>query len=232
MQQKIELSSSSTGLGDILLLTSVCKNLLAQNKKPKVILPERIARFSILFDGLADVEIGEREFHTQDIGDGHYSTRKLRNFFEKAELLDNKPLVLHSNQESEEWVKDFLADKKNPIIFVPYCAKQWHEVRSFKLDTSIKVIDHLISTGYTPILCESSSNPVPISIENKLTDLPLSKYICLLRKVANYYGCNTGDMHLAIAVNCVCCVIQPKSNPFFNENEWNYSHPSIQYISV
>lgn len=230
--EKIELSCSSTGLGDILLLTSVCKNLLSKEKKAKIILPKKIERFSILFDGLADVEIGERDAHTPDIGGGHYSTRKLRNFFEEADLLDNKPLVLHSDKESEKWVNEYLADKKNPIIFVPYCAKQWHDVRSFKLEQCSYAIEKLIDIGLTPILCESSSNPVPISIENKLTDLPLSKYICLMRKVGNYYGCNTGDMHLAISVGATCCVIQPKNNPFFNENEWNYTHPSIQYISI
>lgn len=232
MQQKIELSSSSSGLGDILLLTSVCKNLLAKNKKATVILPPKIERFSILFDGLADVEIGERNVHTPDIGSGHYATRKLRNFFEEADLLDNRPLVLHSNPESERWATEYLKNKPNPIIVVSNCAKQWHNVRSLSSEACSSAMESVINSGYTPILCESSKNPIFIESENKLTDLPLSKYICLLRKAGLYHGCNTGDMHLAIAVNASCTVIQPKNNPFFNEDEWNYKHPSIQYICI
>jgi hypothetical protein len=232
MQQKIELSSSSSGLGDILLLTSICKNLLAKNKKATVVLSPKVERFSILFDGLADVEIGERNNHIPDIGCGHYATRKLRNFFEEADLLDNRPLVLHSDIESERWAAEYLNNKPNPIIIVPNCSKQWHSVRSLSLEACSLAMESMINSGCTPILCESSENPVLIEMENKLTDLPLSKYICLLRKAGLYHGCNTGDMHLAIAVNASCMVIQPKNNPFFNEEEWNYKHPSIQYVSI
>lgn len=230
--EKIELSCLSSGLGDTLTLTSVCKNLLSYGKKAKVILNKKIERFSILFDGLADVEISERNSHTPDIGCGHYATRKLRNFFEEADLLDNRPLVIHSNPESEKWAAEYLKNKPNPIIVVPNCAKQWHNVRSLPLEECSLAMVSMINSGCTPILCESSQNPVLIKAENKLTDLPLSKYICLLRKAGLYHGCNTGDMHLAIAVNASCMVIQPKNNPFFNEDEWNYKHPSIQYISI
>lgn len=232
MQSKIKLSSSSHGLGDVLLLTGVAKHLLAQGHKPIISLPVKIQRFSILFDGLADVLIEENYQNLPDIGSGHYTTRKLRNFFPHADLLDNRPLVLHSNSESEIWAKNYLADKINPVIFVPHCAKQWHDVRSLKIHNCQRLINQLKEDGYTPITCQNSSNPTSLENCNILTDLDLSKYICLLRKVGIYFGCNTGDMHLAVAVGASCQVMQPKNHPLFNETEWNYDHPSITYYQL
>lgn len=232
MQERIKLSSSSHGLGDILLLTSVCKNLIAKNQKPLVSLPQKIKRFSILFDGLADVTIEDSSEFTKDIGHGHYATRKLRNFFQEADNLDNRPLVLHSDENSEKWVTEYLSDKKMPIIFVPHCAKNWHEIRSLNEKIIQDLFVKFLNSGYTPIICESSNNKVNLNYENILTDLDLSKYICLLRRVGYYFGCNTGDMHLAASVGAICTVFQPSSNAFFNETEWNYKHPSISYYNI
>lgn len=232
MQERIKLSSPSHGLGDILLLTGVCKNLIAKNEKPIVALSNKVKRFEILFDGLADVVIEETSNHTQDIGCGHYTTRKLRNFFQNAESLDNRPLVLHSNESSEKWVDEYLQDKKSPIIYVPHCAKHWHEVRSLKQPVIEKLLEKFLNSGCTPILCQSEDNQVNVSYKNTLTNLDLSKYICLLRRIGVYFGCNTGDMHLAVSVGSICNVFQPKNNPFFNESEWNYQHPSITYHNL
>lgn len=231
MPSKIELSSPSNGLGDVMLLTAVCKNLLARGELATVILPPQIERFSILFDGLANVEIREPTSFTPDIGGGHYATRKMRNFFPDADLLDNRPLVLHSDPESEQWAEDYLSNNENPIIFVPHCAKEWHNIRSFSFERSINSIENLIKIGYQPIVCENSNNPVSISASRKLTDLNLSKYISLLRKVGEYYGCNTGDFHLAVAVGASATIIQPKNNPLFNQTEWNYNSSTIKYYS-
>lgn len=232
MPSKIELSSPSNGLGDILLLTAVCKNLLARGEKATVVLPPQIQRFSILFDGLADVEIREPTSFTPDIGGGHYATRKLRNFFQDADLLDNRPLVLHSDPESEQWAEDFLQNKKGSIIFVPYCAKQWHHVRSFNLQKAVKCFDQLLEMGYQPIICESSNNPSLIRSRENLIDLPLSKYISLLRRVGSYFGCNTGDFHLAAAVGAYCTVFQPQNHPLFNREEWDYKSSCIDYLPL
>lgn len=232
MQERIKLSSPSHGLGDILLLTSVCKNLIAEGQKPFVSLPPKIERFSILFDGLADVLIEESCENTKDIGYGHYATRKLRNFFKEADCLDNRPLVLHTDENSERWVTEYLSNKKLPIIFVPHCAKNWHQVRSLNQNIIEDLFAKFLNSGHTPIVCQSSNNQVKLNYENTLTDLDLSKYICLLRRVGLYFGCNTGDMHLALSVGAVCTVFQPSNSPFFNESEWNYKHPSISYYNI
>jgi len=233
MDTPVKLSCPSHGLGDTLLLTSVCKHFLANKKKAVVSLPVKIQRFSILFDGLADVVIEDGNYHMPDIGGGHYATRKLRNFFPNAEHLDYRPLVLHSNPESEAWAAKYLADKPRPLIVVPNCAKQWHQVRSIEPLQFKHLLYQVRMVGFTPIICSNSSNPVVVDEgHHVLTDLDLSRYICLMRQAGQYFGCNTGDLHLAVAVGAECQVFQPSDHPLFSREEWDYKHPTIQYYKL
>jgi hypothetical protein len=223
----MKFGTTAEGLGDTLLLTSVCKYL----KNPTVQILKKNERFSILFQNICDVEITDDINDLSDIGSGHYSTRKLRNFFKHADALDNRPLVLYSDEESELWVSDFLSNIKRPIIFVPKCSKRWDSVRSLNHELCEAIIQEYRNKNLTPILVTNSSNDIDISNIYKLKDLDLKKYICLLRRVGRYVGCNTGDMHLAISVGCITHVFQPESNYGFNEQEWNYKHPSIIYFN-
>jgi ADP-heptose:LPS heptosyltransferase len=228
--ETIILGSPSTGLGDILLLTSVCKHLLKTHVEVKVELPHNKERFAHLFEGLAQVEFRDECCITPDIGGGHYATRKLRHFFgSSADDLDNRPLVLYSDPESERWVSEYLKNKPHPVIFVSTCAKQWDSVRSMPRELAEMILEMLKDAGFTPILCSSSENVMELNCQYQLTDLPLAKYICLLRRAGHYVGCNTGDMHLAVAVGAKTEVFQPLDHPLFNESEWNYKHPTINY---
>lgn len=225
-------SSESAGLGDTLLLTSICKH---EPGKHTIQLPENKKYFEILFKGLcANVEITNFPIVLKDIGYGHYATRKLRYIYgDYAELLDNKPLVLYSDYESERWVENFIKNINNPIIFVPNCSLKWHSIRSLSINKSNEIINQLLSLNYTPIVCSTSSNVASnFNTYINLIDLDLKKYICLLRRVGRYIGCNTGDMHLAISVGALTKVFQPKSAPGFEENDWNYNHPSVEYIHI
>lgn len=68
MNNKIKIGSplGSSGLGDILLLTSICKHTDCI-----VDLPPKAERFSCLFDGIAEVNITETPTRTPDIGPGN-----------------------------------------------------------------------------------------------------------------------------------------------------------------
>jgi hypothetical protein len=222
-------SIESSGLGDTLLLTAVCKY---NPRKYTIQLPTNKKHFEILFEGLCqDVEITDNPKVLNEIGDGHYTTRKLRSIYgDYANLLDNRPVVLYSDRESEEWAENYIKNLNNPIIFVPNCSNRWHHIRSIPVDKSQEIISNLLLSNFNPIVCSSSFNPVPYFDNCKnLIDLDLKKYICLLRKVGKYIGCNTGDMHLSISVGALTKVFQPKSCAGFCEKEWNYNHPTISY---
>jgi hypothetical protein len=223
----IKIGSSTSGLGDNLLLTSILKYF--PNQLTIQLIPEK-KKFSILFKDLATVEITENINFCKDLGylGEHYSTRKLRNFFgDHAKLLDNRPLVLYSDIESEIWVSEYLKDKKNPVIFVPTCSKTWSDIRNIPVNIANNIFETL-KKEYTPIICQSSENYLDIG-EHQLIDLDLKKYICLLRRVGIYYGANTGDEHLMAAVGGKTVVFQPEDNEFFCSSEWNYNHPNSIY---
>lgn len=220
----------STGLGDILLFTSICKYF--PQKFTIQLTPEK-QKFSILFQNLANIEITENINQLHSIGNGHYSTALLRNFFKNADLMDNRPLVLYTDEESEEWSSDYLKEIKNPIILCPIASERTggkNNERSFPKELTHKVIENLKNKNLTPILhfFNSEEDYEDVKI---LRNLELKKYICLLRKCGRFFGCNTGDMHLAIALGCLCTILQPKSTFTFNENEWSYIHPSITYYN-
>lgn len=224
----IKFGSKTNGMGDILLLTGVCKHF---PKKAIIQIPEAQKRFAIFFDGLAEVEITDSPNYLEDLGGGHYSTRKLRNFFgNDADSLDVRPLVLYNDQESTKWAKEYLIDKPNPVIVVPTCSKHWAHVRNVPRDLMDSVLISLKNSNMTPILCQSSVNMYEYNDYHSLIDLEIEKYISLLREAGSYVGANTGDMHLAIAVGALCTIIQPKPNGVFNPEEWCYIHETIKYI--
>lgn len=230
----ITLASDQHGLGDTLMLTSLAKNI---TEPVTVQLPKKVERFSILFDKLANVEIidddkfrGYRK--TPNFGCGPYVRQKLRGFFRnEAEYMDIRPLVLHTKPSSELWAAEYLSDKPNPVIFVSTCSSQWAAVRNIPVEIVDAIYRKLKEDGFTPIVCQSSANFIETYAEYQLTDLDLSKYICLLRQVGQYVGANTGDEHLATAVGCRTIVYQPEDHSLFNSAEWNYNHPYSTYYT-
>lgn len=216
-------------MGDVLTLTSICKYLPNQCV---VQLPEDKSRFSIFFDHLAKVETSEPSeiSYLEEVGDDHYSTRKLRGLFgDVADKLDNRPLILHSSVESEKWAYEYLKDKPNPVIFTPTCGKHFPDLRNIPLELCESILNNLRNSGFSPIVVQSSFNRLLLN-EDELIDLDLSKYICLLRQVGFYVGAKTGDENIAIAVGCRTIVYEPEDNPLYQSEEWDYKHQNHTYI--
>jgi len=136
------------GMGDLLLLTSVCKFF---PNRFTIEIQKSVSRFSIFFDKIADIEFVDDMPYTElvrkgnylpSLGRGHYATRQLRNFFgEKATLLDNRPLVLYTDMESEMWVSHYLKDKPNPVIIAPMCSPNAKDIRGMKKELTEDLIN-------------------------------------------------------------------------------------------
>ncbi len=225
----MKISSSTHGLGDTLLLTAICKNF---PNRFTVQIPVQKQRFSILFDGLAKVELCDEKdlIVLADYGAGHYARRKLRGIMGKdAEYADIKPLVLHSNLESNFWAAKYLEDKPKPVIICPFVAAQWSQVRDLPYDLTIELINTAKLRGETPIVIQSNSSQKWDC--DVLNDLELSKLISLLRASGRFDGANTGVYHLAVAVGAFVNCYQPQDHHLFNSSEWCYSHPSINHYT-
>jgi len=226
----MKLGTKNTGLGDILLLTSICKYFPNQFT---VEISDKKKHYECIFSNLAKVIFNKEEniTETENLGNtGHWATRKLRNYFGPiADYMDNRPMVLYSDFESEKWAYEFLLDKCNPVIFVPTCSKRWAKTRDIPDNIVDNILEHFAKNKITPIICQSSQNIKNIDGIN-LIDLDLKKYICLLRMVGIYHGANTGDEHLATAVGCRTFVHQPQDSDSFCRREWNYSNLNSTYF--
>lgn len=226
---KISSPAGSQGLGDNLLLTPI---LRALPNKLTVQLPIEQSRFSILFHGLANVELCQPHelIPLQDTGGGPYVKRKLRTLFgNDAENMDIRPLVLYSDPDSNRFSAEYLKDKPNPVIVCPFVSKKWSNVRDLPMEIAQEIISGAKLKGQTPIVVQSDSNQEwPC---DTLNDLELPKLICLLRRAGRMAGANTGVQHLAIAVGCLVDVYEPEDGPLFQSWEWRYDHPSIKYYT-
>lgn len=73
IKKATHIGSQVTGLGDVLLLTPLCR------QTPCLVeLPKKAERFAFLFDGLAAVQITDNAVHSPDLGDDHFARCKLR----------------------------------------------------------------------------------------------------------------------------------------------------------
>lgn len=222
------LSSAEFGLGDICLLTAICKY---QMGKFAVMLPHEYERFKVLFQGLADVIITEREkcLPLRDIGTGHYGLRKLRYVFgEAAENMDIRPLILYADPVSESWISEYLKDKPNPVIVCPFVAPRWASVRNLPEEIIREIFGAAKYRGQTPIVIQSDTDKTWDCAV--LNNLELPKLICLMRRVGNLVGANTGLYHLAVGVGAKVECFYPANTPYFNPDEWCYfNHPTITH---
>jgi hypothetical protein len=222
---------NNNGLGDTLLFTALCK----YDKNFKIQIREKNKRFSCLFQNLAEVEIVEEITELPNLAGRteHYATSILKKFFKNGDVLDNRPLVLFTDEESEDWVTDFLKDKRNPAIFSPVCSGGPNSYLSIPKETSHLILQELMQNNITPII--SMYDYIDSDYENSfycVKNLELKKFICLMRRVGLFFGCNSGDKHLAVSVGAQVQVFQPPSNYLFNEIEWTYLHPSIKYYGI
>lgn len=224
----MKFGTLSTGLGDIITFTSILKHFPMQHTMQ--LLPE-IERFSIIFDGIANVEITNNINVLPDIcsSDAHYSIQKLRNFFgPDADTCNILPHILHFNLQSHKKAIEIVGGMNKPVVFNPFCSKGWAHLRNLPDELIHNIILDLKSKGVNIIGCFSSKNSKEVKGLDKIVyDLDLSVYIHLLRITGMYVGCNTGDMHLAAGLGCLIDCYNPRNASGFNSNNWCYNHSTI-----
>ncbi len=221
----------AAGLGDVLLLTAICKYFPMQHT---IQLYPEYSRFSILFDHLANVEITEdvNILHEISSPTAHGATEKLRNFFGRmADSCNVLPLVLHFDTNAHQKALAILDGVEKPVIFNPFCSKHWAHVRDMPPDTIGFALRKMKESGKNAIGCYGADRYQNINgVSKEIFGLDLSTYIHLMRISGEYVGANTGDMHLAAAVGCKVTCFNPPSQAGFNHTNWLYKHPNITNI--
>ena len=112
------ISSNPTGMGDILLLTSIAK----QSVNCTVNLQPNAIKYSRFFRDIADVNITDNIVPTPDVGNGHYAQRKLLGCGLNTD--DYIPYVSVTREEINHG-RELIKGYKNPVVFVGNCSQQW-----------------------------------------------------------------------------------------------------------
>lgn len=216
------LSSVSTGMGDILTLTAIAKHF----GDCEVQLQPKIAKFARFFRDISSkITITDNIQPMQEIGDDHYTLRKLRalGYAHKCYL----PYV-HLNAREKEEASILVKSFSNPIVFVANSAPQWKFNREPHNNFFQPIIDQL-AENHTVLQFGLSDNFTEYRNTIPMLDMSIDNLIKYYYGVGKYIGIDTGDTHLMLATGGSCDVFIPQPGPR-QPQAWNYDHPRIRYF--
>lgn len=223
---KIGTPKTSSGMGDVLLLTAVCKHI----PNSTVELFPQAEKFKIFFDHLCNnVNITENAFVTPDIPPGHFSQQKLRFYgFDNVCYL---PFIYPQKKYIEKGKK--ITEKyENPIAFIANCAKH-NSIRDPHKNYFQPILDKL-SEKHTILQFGLSNNFTEYKKTIPIVDCSIEELICYYISIKKFIGVDTGDAHLMIAVGGSCDIFIPTNQYIRNSIWWNYnnySHIKYHYFS-
>ncbi len=222
MMHRIGTQPESSGMGDVLLLTAICKHIPGC----VVELHPAAQKYTRFFEGLCEeVIITETPTKTPDIGLGHYAKRKLRHFG-----LEDQCYLPHIKVSDKEiqYGKEKLRAYQNPIAFVPNCAGHWRKIREPKAEFFQQLIDDL-SRHHTILQFGLSANYTEYRNTIPMLDLSIEELICCYSAIGRYVGVCTGDLHLMLAVGGCCDVYA--SLPWYKmiKEQWHYESDRVRY---
>lgn len=211
MIKVIGANPNSSGLGDVLLLTAVCKHfpgLVVQ-------LHPDYEKLAFLFDGLCDrVELTTQPKHTRGIGEGTFSKRMCA---ELGYYGDDTVPFIFTNSEKFQQAKEKIKNIKNPIAVKINCSNRWKHVREYNFEYVKQEIQKIISAGYTPIQFGITDNYTPVEGCIQMPDLNLEDLAAMYKAIGLYFGTDTGDFHLMLAVGGKTIVMVPEiPHPEYN----------------
>lgn len=215
---RIELGpqENAFGLGDTLAITPLAAQL---GQRAVMCLPKDIERFSPLFDGLCDVKITDQYPVFPNPGNGRFIESKLRMFGYQCEDGKTVPKIVlkhGENVNAGKWASA-LRSRKPLLAFHTSCASKWAHVRSRPVEWFAPI--KLELENHFTLITEDESNPTP-----------LRTLAARYKKIGLYFGVNTGNWHLAMAVGCKCLVIDADECDGYNPALWRYSLPTCEYV--
>lgn len=223
----IRIPIDSTGLGDMLLYTAVCRHI----PDATIVLKDSNKKYSFLYKNLCkEIVVNNEEKQLPDIGNDHYIKQKLRYFgIETDDILPKISL----DEEKKKFFKQKIIQYKNPIVFMANCSKQWAFYRQFSdEDKAQKIIDKL-SENYTVLQFGISSNFTEFKNTIPILDIPLEELPYYYANIGRYCGIDTGDYHLMLATGGKAIVYVPDNISFYNYDFWHYKMYTnvVKYIN-
>jgi hypothetical protein len=213
----------SCGMGDVLLLTAICKHMPDQ---VCVELFPKAEKYRLFFDHICkDVIITDNAAVTKDIGSGHFAQRKMRSLG-----LHNLCYLPYIYPKPEYLNTGLQLIKKypNPIAFVANCASSQH-IRQPPINILQECVNQL-ANKYTVLQFGISNNFTQLKNTIPIVDIDIHTLLCYYTAIKQIVGVDTGDIHAMIAVGGTADILIPKSTPHRDHDQWNYKHYShIRY---
>lgn len=215
----------SSGLGDITILTAICK------QAPCIVeLPPKVERFARIFKGLAEVEIKENPTVTGEAGGGLYIKRKLR--FLSLNEEDCLPKIV-LDEEDKKFVAANANTYNKTIAFVPNCSAQWAYIRETKKENWLPFLEDFKKDGFRIIQFGISSNITDFGdlVDEVKADLSVEELIRYFAAIGKYVGVETGDLQVMAALSGKIYCFYPNTNLYYSPLEWQYKNvDSIYYF--
>ena len=218
-------TGNASGMGDVLLLTSICKHIPGCT----VELHPGTERFSIFFDGLCEkVVIKDKPLDLSNIGNDHYTLSKMRSVG-----LNNKCYLpyIKISEEQRQKGRNLISEYENPIVFKPNCAAHWNHLKEFSKDIWNPILDELSKT-HTILQFGLESNFTDYDQAIKIKNCSIEDMICYYSAIKKYIGVDTGDLHLMLACGGTIDVYCPPTCVDYVHSRWHYKLPQASYYEV
>lgn len=211
------------GLGDTLTITPLVTRL----KNSVLCLPPSMANLAPLFTNLCPVAFTDNYPVFKHVGGVHMAKSKLQLFgLDTSEFL---PVVRITDSE-HQWALNELAAIKNPVAFVPSCSATWQHIRSRPPEFFEPFVAEL-SKRFTVLQFGRLETPLIKGCE-RAKFYSVRQLASIYSVIGSYFGVDTGDYHLMLAVGGKCMVAVPESVEGYCPVEWSYPNcQRAKYVS-
>lgn len=218
--------NGSIGLGDILLFTPIIR------QRPGTILrlPKSCERFIPLFKHTCEVVLSNLPLpNPVDTGVGHHAIQKLRTLgLNTADYLPSIKL----SEEDIDWAKNQIKGLKNPIAFNPFCRSQWSHVREPANPLAWEdTLKKLSKKSDVVMFVYQNRKHDHLKVAKVFDGVSLVQQAALYHVIGRYFGVDTGDLHLMLAVGGTVTVMIPDHQEQYRYDLWHYKSPRVTYIN-
>jgi len=218
-------TGQSTGMGDILLLTTICKHI----PNCTVELHPAAEKYSRFFkDQCKEVVIKDHPFDLPNMGGGHYAQAKMTGIgLGDGCYLPHIEISKEELERGEELIKDY----DNPLVFKSGCAAAWKHIREAPKGFWEPILEELGET-YTLLHFGVSDNFIEFPGLVNIIDPSIPDLICYYAAIKKYLGVDTGDSHLMLACGGSTMVYSPPTSIDYNRVRWRYDSLRCKYFDT
>lgn len=223
-EDKITFGSKCGGVGDNLAFTPLMKHF--NNCTLELLNHPKSRNIAPLFDGLCSINFTENPRGVKESKHPHVAQQKIEGYG-IAHLVNCIPKIKLHPYEIEE-ARAELVGIKNPIAFVGNSngSGDVNDLASRYRVPPTKNLQNLVSQlseEHTVLQFGLSKNITNLDKSIKILDLPLRMLAAYYSVIGKYFGIDTGDYHLMLAVGGSCEVICPTSSGHYSHDCWHYT---------